>query len=122
MPVLLLPEFPGSDFAWSLEDIGAYYRSYEKLMAHWSRVLPLRIHEVGYEELVHNQEAVTRKLLAYCGLEWDELSGFFQHSPRGADGQHRPGAQADFRARRLAVGSITVPIWARLLRALGRSA
>ncbi|HWY88997.1 MAG TPA: sulfotransferase [Gemmataceae bacterium] len=56
----------------SLEDIGAYYRSYAKVMAHWSRVLPLRIHEVCYEELIHNQEAVTRKLLAYCGLDWNE--------------------------------------------------
>jgi tetratricopeptide (TPR) repeat protein len=59
-------------FAWSLEDIGAYYRAYEKLMAHWSLVLPVPIHEVRYEELVHNQEAVTRKLLAFCGLDWDQ--------------------------------------------------
>src|SRR5262249_27656461 len=66
-------------FAWSLEDIGAYYRAYERLMAHWQQVLPLQIHEVRYEELVHNQEAVTRKLLAYCGLDWDERClAFFQ--------------------------------------------
>ena len=41
-------------------------------MAHWSRVLPLEIHEVANEDLIHDQEAVTRKLIAYCGLEWDE--------------------------------------------------
>jgi hypothetical protein len=64
--------FQNVDFAWSLSDIGVYHRSYQKLMAHWSRVLPLPIHEISYEELIQNQEAVTRKLLAFCGLDWDE--------------------------------------------------
>jgi tetratricopeptide (TPR) repeat protein len=64
--------FQNVDFAWSLADIGAYHRAYEKLMVHWSRVLPLPIHEVRYEELVHNQESATRELLAFCDLDWDE--------------------------------------------------
>jgi hypothetical protein len=55
----------------SLEDVGAYYRGYERLMAHWSRVLPLKVHEVYYEELVQNEETVARALLSYCGLDWD---------------------------------------------------
>src|SRR5205807_6249354 len=42
--------FRNIDFAWSLEDIGAYQLSYQKVMAHWSRVLPLPIHEVSYED------------------------------------------------------------------------
>jgi hypothetical protein len=64
--------FKDMAFAWSLEDIGICYRAYEKLMAHWSGVLPLPIHEVIYEELVDNQEPITRKLLNFCGLDWDE--------------------------------------------------
>ena len=56
--------FQNVDFACSLEDIGAYYNAYETIMAHWSRVLPLEIHEVCYEELIEDQEAVTRKLLS----------------------------------------------------------
>jgi tetratricopeptide (TPR) repeat protein len=64
--------FKDMPFAWNLEDIGTCYRAYDKLMAHWSRVLPLPIHEVRYEELVDNQESVTRKLLDFCGLDWDE--------------------------------------------------
>src|SRR5262249_39461421 len=70
------------DYAWSLEDIGAYYRSYETLMAHWSRVLPLPIHEVRYEDLVGNQEAVSRALVAFCGLDWDERCLKFWHTCR----------------------------------------
>ena len=72
------------DYAWSLEDIGAYYRSYERLMAHWSRVLPLEIHEAGYEDLVHDQEGATRKMLAYCGLDWDERCLTFYNTRRAA--------------------------------------
>jgi len=69
-------------FSWSLEDIGACYRSYEQLMAHWQRVLPLPIHEVCYEDLVHHQEPVTRDLLAFCGLEWNERCLTFYKTPR----------------------------------------
>jgi tetratricopeptide (TPR) repeat protein len=64
--------FQNVSFASSLDDIGTYYRTYDKLMTHWSRVLPVRIHEVCYEDLVHDQEGVTRKLLTYCGLDWHE--------------------------------------------------
>jgi tetratricopeptide (TPR) repeat protein len=69
-------------FAWSLEDIAAYHRAYERLMAHWARVLPVAIHEVRYEELVQNQERVTRALLAYCGLDWHERCLDFFHTRR----------------------------------------
>ena len=43
------------------------------MMEHWQRVLPLPIHEVIYEEMVADQEAVSRKLLAACG--WSGMSG-----------------------------------------------
>jgi tetratricopeptide (TPR) repeat protein len=62
-------------WAWSLEDMGAYYRSYERLMAHWSKVLPVPPYEVGYEDLVRSQEAVSRDLLSYCGLDSCDPSG-----------------------------------------------
>jgi len=74
--------FQSLNFACSLEDIGAYYREYDRLMAHWSRVLPLPMHEVRYEELVTHPEAVTRSLLAFCGLDWDERCLAFHHNPR----------------------------------------
>jgi len=64
--------FEEMPFTCSLDDIGACYLAYERLMAHWCRVLPLEIHEVCYEELIHDQEIITRKLLAHCGLDWDE--------------------------------------------------
>jgi tetratricopeptide (TPR) repeat protein len=72
--------FAGHGFASSLEDLGQYYLMYERLMAHWRTVLPRPILEVDYEELVANQEAVSRRLVAFCGLDWDERClAFYSH-------------------------------------------
>jgi tetratricopeptide (TPR) repeat protein len=71
--------FKNLNFAWSLQDIGVFHRAYTKLMDHWSRALPVAIHDVHYEELIQDQEKVTRRLLDFCGLEWDERClAFFQ--------------------------------------------
>jgi hypothetical protein len=46
--------------------------AYERLMAHWRDVLKIPMLEVQYETLVSDQEAVTRKMLDFCELEFDE--------------------------------------------------
>ncbi len=48
-----------------------FYNLQEELMAHWRSVLPIQIHQLKYENLVENQNAETRALLRYCGLEWE---------------------------------------------------
>jgi hypothetical protein len=45
---------------------------FERLIAHWQRVLPGRIHEVHYESLVMDQRAETARLLDHCGLAWEQ--------------------------------------------------
>jgi len=55
----------------SQEAFAHFYKCQEEAMAHWRRVLPIRVHEIEYESFVGNQEAETRKLLEHCGLEWD---------------------------------------------------
>jgi len=62
----------GNEFAYRLEDIADYYRFYRLMMEHWHSVLPARIFDVDYEGLVQDQERVTRRLLDYCGLSWDD--------------------------------------------------
>jgi hypothetical protein len=59
-------------FSNSLEHLGFYYQEYERLMAHWRQALPIGMYEVQYEELVNNQERISRDMIAYCGLDWDE--------------------------------------------------
>ena len=59
-------------YTYKLADLGLYYCSYRSLMRHWRSVLPLRMYEIDYERLVEDQETQSKKLIEYCGLEWDE--------------------------------------------------
>lgn len=77
-----LTNFKIVDFAWSLEEIGAYYCAYEKLMAHWARVLPATIKVVRYEDLIEGSQPVTRDLIDFCGLDWDDRCLEFHKTSR----------------------------------------
>ena len=59
-------------FSYDLDEIGRYYVSYRHLMDHWQASLPGVIHCLSYEALVADQLGETRKLLEYCGLEWQD--------------------------------------------------
>lgn len=58
------------DYSYDLLDIAAYYVRFDRLMAFWRTALPGRILELSYEALIDDQEGETRRLLAYCGLDW----------------------------------------------------
>ncbi len=62
----------GQHFTYSLPEIGRYYRDYVELMAHFDAVLPGRVHRVIYEHMVADTEAEVRRLLAYCGLPFED--------------------------------------------------
>ena len=62
---------PYYDYSFDLMDTGRYYLMYEDLMRHWHRVLPGRILDVKYEDLVEFQETQTRRMLEFCGLPWN---------------------------------------------------
>jgi tetratricopeptide (TPR) repeat protein len=53
------------------EHIVSRFRAYHRLMQHWRRVLPVPVLEVDYEETVADLEAVARRLVAWCGLDWE---------------------------------------------------
>ena len=62
----------GQSFTYSLDDIGRYYADYVELMAHFDQALPGRVHRVFYERMVDDTESEVRRLLAYCGLPFEE--------------------------------------------------
>jgi len=57
-------------YAYNLADLSAYYIAFRKLKDHWQTSLSEKIIEVSYEELVSDQETVTRRLLNQLGLEF----------------------------------------------------
>jgi predicted Zn-dependent protease len=69
-------------FTYSLEDLGHYYRDYVSVMAHFDAVLPGRIYSVCYEDLVADFESEVRRLLAYCGLPFEEQCLRFHETRR----------------------------------------
>jgi tetratricopeptide (TPR) repeat protein len=61
----------GQEFTYGLEEIGRYYRTYVELMAHWDEVLPGRVLRVQHEDVVEDLEANVRRMLDFCGLEFE---------------------------------------------------
>jgi len=61
----------GQEFSYSFEDIARYYRTYLELMRHWDAVLPGRVLRVQHEDVVNDLEGNVRRLLDYCGLEFE---------------------------------------------------
>jgi tetratricopeptide (TPR) repeat protein len=60
-------------FAYNLEETGEYYALYAQLMERFRSLMPAHMfYEIDYEALVAHQEDETRKLLDFCGLEWQE--------------------------------------------------
>jgi tetratricopeptide (TPR) repeat protein len=62
----------GHGYNRDLAHLGHYYREYERLMAHWKSALPLPILELQYEDLVTEPERMSRALVEFTGLAWDE--------------------------------------------------
>jgi hypothetical protein len=60
------------DYSFDLRNIGHFYGQYTKLMEHWRKVLPLKLIEISYEDMIVNTEQTARKMLDFLGLEWDE--------------------------------------------------
>ena len=62
----------GQEYSFDLKALGQFYCDYRRMMSHWRRVLPGAIFELEYEALIDDQQAVSRKLLGFCGLDWHE--------------------------------------------------
>lgn len=69
-------------FATDLSDLGFYYVQYMRLMRHWQSVLPGRMHECVYEQLVADPESRARMLIDAVGLPWDEACLKFHEQDR----------------------------------------
>ena len=61
----------GQEFTYDIDDIARYYRCYMELMEHWNAVLPGKILRVQHEDVVENLEGNVRRLLEFCGLEFE---------------------------------------------------
>lgn len=74
--------YGGWDFSFSLDDIAAYWRDFDRNMSGWMQRDAGHIREQGYEALLQNPGTEIRKLLAFCGLPFEEACLEFHKSSR----------------------------------------
>lgn len=70
-------------YAYDLAEVGRYHRAYDALMSFWRSVLPGgAMIDVRYEDLVADLEDQSRRLVEYCGLDWDPRCLDFHRNSR----------------------------------------
>jgi tetratricopeptide (TPR) repeat protein len=73
----------GHAYSYDLAELGRYLRAYQKLMRHWHQLLPEGVMiDVQYETLVSDLEAQAKRIVAHCGLEWDDACLSFYEAKR----------------------------------------
>lgn len=72
----------GNGFSYALEDMAAYWKGYNRLCQHWQRLYPERFVDIEYESLVAQSDTQVRRLLDFCGLEFDPACLDFHKSRR----------------------------------------
>ena len=72
----------GQEFTYSLEDIARYYRTYVELMRHWDEALPGRVLRVQHEDVVEDLEGSVRRMLDFCGLDFEPACLEFHKTER----------------------------------------
>ena len=65
-----------------LAHLGTFHNDYRRIMAHWRETLDVPILGVAYEDLVREPERVSREIVDFCGLPWDEACLRFFDNPR----------------------------------------
>ena len=77
--------FNGQAFTYDFFELGQYYLQYQRVMDHWHRVLPGKVLDVHYEDMVRDQENQTRRILEYCGLPFEDQCLKFYETKRAVN-------------------------------------
>lgn len=74
--------FKGQSFTYDQFELGHYYMDYRRIMEHWRDVVPGKVLDLHYEQMVTDQENQTRRLLEFCGLPWEDQCLRFYETER----------------------------------------
>lgn len=72
----------GQSFTYDLDELGSYYLEYMRMVDHWHEVMPGRVLDVQYENVVNDLETETARVLDYCGLPWNDACLNFHNTKR----------------------------------------
>ncbi|WP_131802368.1 tetratricopeptide repeat-containing sulfotransferase family protein [Yoonia tamlensis] len=85
-----------------LDSLGHAYMQYDRLMAHWEKVLPNPILQVNYEDVVRDIETQGRRAVDFLGLDWDPACLEYQTSKN--------------RVQTLSAGQVREPLYTSSMR------
>src|SRR5260370_37730707 len=92
-------------FSYHQIELAEYYLAYRRLSRHWRATLPSEVLlEINYEDIVRDQSAASRRLIAFVELPWDDEVLLFHQSPT-------PSATASAVQVRLPIYSSSVGKW-----------
>lgn len=100
-------------WSYDLDELADYYVGYREQMDHWHRVLPGRILDVRYEELVQDPAGQARRVLEWCGLPWEDSALAFHE-------QERPSMTASAAQVRRPIYTDSIGSWRRAAPGLRR--
>ena len=72
----------GQPFSYDLTELGEYYLQYQTLMDHWHQVLPGKVLDVHYDEVVTDLDTQVRRILDFCDLPFEESCLKFHETDR----------------------------------------
>lgn len=72
----------GQSFTYDMIELGEYYLQYQRVMDHWHEVMPGKVLDVQYEDVVADTENQIRRILDHCGLNFEESCLNFHQSDR----------------------------------------
>ena len=102
----------GQSFSYDLVELGEHFLQYQRLMDHWHEVLPGKVLDVQYEEVVADLEGQVRRILEYCELGWEDTCLRFHETSR-------PVKSASSEQVRRPIYSSSVNTWRHYERHLG---
>ncbi|SDF92927.1 Tetratricopeptide repeat-containing protein [Limimonas halophila] len=107
-------------YSLELSDLGHHYRQYRAYMAHWRQVVPSeQLYEVQYEELVQDQERVSRELVDHIGLDWDDNCLQFHQKERAVKTASLAQVRQPIYTKSMKKWKPYAPYLGELFRALG---
>jgi len=72
----------GQPFTYEMTELAEYYVQYQRLMDYWHGVLPGKVLDVHYENVVADLESQVRRILMHCGLPFEEQCLRFHETER----------------------------------------
>ena len=59
-------------YSYNQEVLGRYYKLHCDLMDHWFSIFGNDIFTLDHEKLIDDQETISKNIIKYCGLEWED--------------------------------------------------